>query len=66
MKGVIRGYFEGKEFVMYTLELKTPEQQKEFERINNAHGAEFDKRYEARMKKYRQAKKKLRDFVINF
>ena len=60
-RGVIRGYFEGKEFVMYALELETPEQQKEFERINNAYGAIFDKIHGKTEKELRLAEKKLRE-----
>ena len=49
-KEVIRGYFKGKEFVMYALELTTKKEQEEFEKINNAYGEEVEKRFEKRRK----------------
>lgn len=50
---------------IYEIELDE-KMQKQFEEINRAYGKVFDKRYERRMKKYRAAEKRLRDFVITF
>ena len=40
--------------------------QREYDKINKAYGRAFDKKYEKRMREYRKAEKRIRDFVIDY